>query len=66
MNRTGLKFTWKSGSLNSNAVNLLKENKINWEYNHFGKLTADFYGIGLFQKIKYVNLENDTFEICVE
>jgi len=65
MRNTGLKFTWENGSKNSNAINIFKENGINWEYNHFGNLTADFYGIGIFEKVDYKHLENDDFEICI-
>ena len=65
MIKTGLKFTWKTGSRNDNAIKILKDNNINWEYNHFGVLTADIYGIGIFEKIDFQHLENDDYEICI-
>lgn len=65
MMRTGLQFTWEKGSRNDNAIKIFKANNINWEYNHFGNLTADFYGIGIFEKIDFQPLGNDIFEICI-
>ena len=61
----GLKFTWKNGSMNRNAIEVFKENGIAWEYNRFGNLTADFYGIGIFEKVDYKHLKNDDFELCI-
>lgn len=65
MGKTGLFITWISGSKNSNAVQELKKNGINWEYNHFGELTADFYGIGIFEKVVFEHIQGDVFEICI-
>ena len=65
MRRTGLKFTWNNGSKNDNAIKIFKANNINFEYNHFGALTADFYGIGIFEKVDFQHIENDDFEICI-
>ena len=65
MIKTGLKFTWNNGSKNDNAINVFKDNNINFEYNHFGSLTADFYGIGIFEKVDFQHIENDDFEICI-
>lgn len=65
MKKTGLKFTWKNGSQNSNAIKVFKKKNIKWEYNHFGNLTADFYGTGVFEKVDYQPLGNDDFEICI-
>ena len=65
MRKTGLKFTWETGSKNSNATKIFKENNIDFEYDHFGNLTADFYGIGIFEKVDFQHLENDDFEICI-
>ena len=65
MRKTGLKFTWNNGCKNSNATKIFKENNIDFEYDHFGNLTADFYGIGIFEKVDFQHLENDDFEICI-
>ncbi len=65
MKRTGLFIDWKCGSKNSNAIQEFKRNGINWEYNHFGELTADFYGIGAFEKVDFKHIQGDVFEICM-
>ena len=56
MIKTGLKFTWNNGSKNDNAIKVFKANNINFEYNHFGSLTADFYGIGIFEKVDFQHI----------
>lgn len=38
---------------------------INWEYNHFGTLTVDFYGIGIFENVDFEHIQGDQFEICI-
>ena len=50
---------------NSDAINELKKNNISFEYNHFGELTADFYGIGIFEKVDFEHIQGDVFEICI-
>lgn len=65
MRKTGLFITWISGSKNSNAVQELKRNGITWQYNHFGELTADFYGVGIFEKVDFKHIQGDIFEICI-
>ena len=50
---------------NSNAIQEFEKNGINWEYNHFGTLTADFYGIGIFEKVDFEHIQGDVFEICI-
>ena len=65
MRRTGLKFTWEKGSKNSNATSIFKKNRISFEYDHFGNLTADFYGIVIYEKVDFQHLGNDDFEICI-
>lgn len=64
MRKTGIVFKWEKGSKNSNAITLLRKNRIPYKYNHFGKLTADFYGIGSFYSVCFENIGNDVFEIC--
>lgn len=65
MRKTNLKFKWENGSKNSNAIKILNQNNIEWEYDHFGNLTADFYGIGIFEKVEFSELKDDNFEICI-
>ena len=65
MERTGLKFTWEKGSKNDNAIKVFKANNIECKYDHFDILTADFYGIGFFEKVDYQHIKNDDFEIFI-
>lgn len=64
MRKTGMRFTWET-TKNSDAINELKKNNIAFEYNHFGELTADFYGIGIFEKVDFEHVQGDVFEICI-
>lgn len=65
MRKTGLKFTWEAGSKNSNAIRVLKGKNISFKYDHFGNLTADFYGIGIFEKVDFEQIQSNEFEICI-
>lgn len=62
---TGIKFNWVSGSKNASAIKELDKNNIKWEYSHFGELTADFYGIGIFEKVDFEHVQGNAFEICI-
>jgi hypothetical protein len=66
MKGTGLFINWESGNKNSNAIQEFEKNGINWEYNNFGTLTADFYGIGIFEKVDFEYVQGDIFEICIK
>lgn len=65
MRKTGLKFTWEAGSKNSNAIRVLKRKNISFEYDNFGNLTVDFYGIGIFEKVDFEQIQINEFEICI-
>lgn len=65
MRNTGLKFKWETGSKNDNAIKIFKSNNINFCYDRYFNLVADFYGIGTFEKVDFLHLENDDFEICI-
>lgn len=65
MTKTGLRFILVENSLNDNAIKILRKNNIDYHYNHFFELVANFYRIGLFQKVDYVNIGHDEFEICI-
>ena len=65
MRGIGLFINWESGNKNSNAIQEFEKNGINWEYNHLGTLTADFYGIGIFEKVDFEHIQGDVFEICI-
>lgn len=64
MRKTGMRFTWRT-TKNNDAINELKKNNITFEYNHFGELTADFYGIGIFEKVDFEQIQSNEFEICI-
>lgn len=65
MRRTGINFKWET-SKNNDATKALEKLNIAWEYNHFGTLTADFYGIGVYEKLDFEHVQGDVFEICAE
>jgi hypothetical protein len=65
MRGTGLFINWENGSKNSNAISEFKKRNIAFEYNHFGTLTADFYGIGIFEKVDFEHIQGEVFEICI-
>ena len=65
MRGTGLFINWESGNKNTTAIQEFEKNGTNWEYNHFGTLTADFYGIGIFEKVDFEHIQGDVFEICI-
>lgn len=64
MRRTGIRFTWLTTKSND-AIKELEKNNIEFEYSHFGELTADFYGIGIFEKVDFEHVHDDVFEICI-
>lgn len=64
MRKTGLIFNWKDGSKYDNVTALLIKNRIPYHYDHFGRLEADFYGIGTFYRVGFEKVGNDVFEIC--
>ena len=63
--RTGLFINWETGSKNSNAISELIMIYILFEYNHFGELSADIYGCGIFEKVDFEHVQGDVFEICI-
>ena len=65
MRRTGICFIWVTGSLNSNAIKVLMAKNIAFEYDHFGRLTADIFHSGNYELIDYLNTSGDEFEICI-
>lgn len=64
MRKTGLKFEWKT-TKNSDAIKVFRKRGILYEFNHFGELAADFYGIGIFEKVDFEHVQGDVFEICI-
>lgn len=64
--KTGLYFDWKSGTRNSAAIETLKSKKINFEFDHFGRIKADLYRIGVLFPIEFEHITDDLFEIIIE
>lgn len=65
MIKTGIRFTWLT-TKNNDAIKELEKNNVAFEYSHFGELTADFYGIGIFEKVDFEHVHDNVFEICAE
>lgn len=55
MRKTGIRFIWVTGSLSSNAMKVLRQRNIAFEYDHFGNLTADFFTASEFLKKLILN-----------
>lgn len=62
MTRTIGNFKWVTGSINDNITALLKRLGISYMFDHFGKIIADVYGVGLWQEVKYT-LTNPQYEV---
>ena len=65
MRKTGYKFTWEKGCKDDNAIKIFMDNNIQFYYDQYFNLKADFFGTGIFEKVAYKHLENDDFEICI-
>lgn len=62
---TSLFFRWRQlESKNEAAIRVFKQLNIQYKYDHFGILMADFYGVGLWEAVEYKHIKNDVFEIC--
>lgn len=62
---TSLFFRWQHlESKNEAAIRVFKQLNIQYKYNHFGNLMADFYGVGLWENVEYKHIKEDVFEIC--
>ena len=44
MKKYAFTIEWTKSSFNNNIVKFLKSNNIDFHYNHFFQLVADFYG----------------------
>lgn len=63
MKKYSFVLEWKTGSINDNIIKYLKENGINFYYNHFCDLVADLYGIGQYFKFKHEHISGDMYGI---
>ena len=66
MEKYAFTIEWKNGSINDNIVKFLKANHIDFHYNHFFQLVADFYGNGKYFKFVYEKINGDIFGIILE
>ena len=66
MEKYAFTIEWKNGSINDNIVKFLKANNIDFHYNHFFQLVADFYGNGKYFTFDYEKINGDIFGITLE
>ena len=66
MEKYAFTIEWKNGSINDNIVKFLKANNIDFHYNHFFQLVADFYGNGKYFTFDYEKINGDIFGIILE
>ena len=66
MEKYAFTIEWKNGSFNDNIVKFLKANNIDFHYNHFFQLVADFYGNGKYFTFDYEKINGDIFGIILE
>ena len=65
MEKYAFTIEWKNGSINDNIVKFLKANSIDFHYNHFFQLVADFYGNGKYFTFDYEKISGDIFGIIL-
>ena len=65
MEKYAFTIEWKNGSINDNIVKFLKANNIDFHYNHFFQLVADFYGNGKYFTFDYEKISGDIFGIIL-
>lgn len=53
-------------SFNNNIVKFLKANDIDFHYNHFFQLVADFYGNGKYFTFDYEQISGDIFGVILK
>lgn len=57
---------WTKSSFNNNIVKFLKANDIDFHYNHFFQLVADFYGNGKYFTFDYEQISGDIFGVILK
>ena len=57
---------WTKSSFNNNIVKFLKANNIDFHYNHFFQLVADFYGNGKYFTFDYEQISGDIFGVILK
>ena len=66
MKKYAFTIEWTKSSFNNNIVKFLKANSIDYHYNHFFQLVADFYGNGKYFTFDYEQISGDIFGVMLK
>lgn len=66
MKKYAFTIEWIKSSFNNNIVRFLKSNNIDFHYNHFFQLVADFYGNGKYFTFDYEQISGDIFGVILK
>lgn len=66
MKKYAFTIEWTKSSFNNNIVKFLKSNNIDFHYNHFFQLVADFYGNGKYFTFDYEQINGDIFGVILK
>lgn len=66
MKKYAFTIEWTKSSFNNNIVKFLKANGIDFHYNHFFQLIADFYGNGKYFTFDYEQISGDIFGVTLK
>ena len=66
MKKYAFTIEWTKSSFNNNIVKFLKANDIDFHYNHFFQLVADFYGNGKYFTFDYERISGDIFGVILK
>ena len=66
MKKYAFTIEWTKSSFNNNIVKFLKANDIDFHYNHFFQLVADFYGNGKYFTFDYEQISGDIFGVTLK
>ena len=66
MKKYAFTIEWTKSSFNNNIVKFLKANNIDFHYNHFFQLVADFYGNGKYFTFDYEQISGDIFGVILK
>lgn len=54
---------WNNGTINEKIIEHLKQNHIEWHYNHFMRLVANLHKNGKYYKFEYEHIEKNKYGI---
>ena len=66
MKKYAFTIEWTKSSFNNNIVKFLKANDIDFHYNHFFQLVANFYGNGKYFTFDYEQISGDIFGVILK